>query len=159
MKRSSVVLLLIVFVIALGYQFHEAKKLAPTIEDFTNTQEVSGVYTYDQSDPKRPVSRINGQRIYCGAGYALAVGSCTGEVPPMSRVTASIARLKTTDEEILFATSIRLNSEYLYRSSPGDNLHNWWVSSYLEMLNWPVLIVMWIVLLKVLFLLLFRSGK
>lgn len=137
------VIALVIFLAAMAYQDGKLKQMAPSLEDFGRTTDITGLYSPDRFG-KNYVTRVDGHIIYCGLDYNGGVGSCITRlknVPLNSRVTVSVASIKTNSGSLLCASSIKLGGQEIYRKSPEKLLSDWWFSSRLQVMNIPLLLV------------------
>ncbi|GAB2581940.1 hypothetical protein ISP15_16605 [Dyella jejuensis] len=134
---------LFIFLAAITYQFGKLKKLAPSLDDFKKTTDISGAYSY-QKFGKNYETQVDGKYIYCGVNYSGGVGSCIAhlkEVPPNSQVTVTVASIKTNGGDVLCASSIKFEGREIYRKSPEKIFSDWWFTSRLHVTIIPMLLV------------------
>jgi hypothetical protein len=134
---------LIIFLAATAYQFGKLKNLAPSLDDFRKTTDISGIYSYEKFG-KNYETKVDGKDIYCGVNYNGGVGSCIVHlkgVPPKSQITVSVASIKTNSGNVLCASSITFDGREIYRKPPEKIYRNWWFASRLNVTIIPMLLV------------------
>lgn len=139
----KIVIGLFIFLAAITYQFGKLKKLAPSLDDFKKTTEISGIYTY-QKFGRNYETQVAGKPIYCGVNYSGGVGSCVAHlrgVPPNSQVTVTAASIKANGGDVLCVSSITFDGREIYRKSPEEIFSDWWVTSRLHVTIIPMLLV------------------
>ena len=128
---------------AITYEARELRQLAPSLEDFRQTNNISGIYSYKWYG-RNVVTRINGKVFFCGINYEGGHGSCfvpLEDVPNNSRIKVVAASIKTRGGNALYASSIAFDGREIYRKPPDKSLHRWWIDSWLEVTGLPMLLM------------------
>jgi hypothetical protein len=143
MNKKSLLIVtvgLIIFLPALAYQIGVLRRFVPTLEDFSKTSSVTGIYSYEKLG-RSSLTRIDGKLFYCRASYHGEDGSCYAPLeglPSNIKITAELASINTTDGHVLWAMSVSSGGQEIYRTSPEQALHDWWYASRFEVLGAPL---------------------
>lgn len=132
-----------IFLGAWAHQCAKLEKFAPSLEDFSQTTELSGIYSYEWIG-KNVLTRINGRLIYCSVDYGGGTGSCfvpMKHVPSNSHVTLDAAMIKTDSGTALYAEKIDVGGNVLWSKSPEESLKEWWFGSRLGVIDIPLIIL------------------
>ena len=131
-----------ILLVAFAYQNAKLRKMAPSLEDFTRTTVVSGIYSYQQYG-RNIVTRIDGKPMYCSLNYNGGTGSCfvpLKHVAPNTRITITAASIKTASGPMLYPNSIEVGGQEVYRVLPEKSLNDWWFGSRLGLATLPLLL-------------------
>jgi hypothetical protein len=134
---------LVIFLVASAYQIEELRKLAPSLEDFSQTTNISGAYSYEWYG-RNVETQVDGKSLHCGVNYGGSHGSCFSplkNIPKNSRITVDAANIRTSYGDVLYATSITVDGLEIYRKSPKQSLHDWWLDSCFEVIAFPLLLL------------------
>ena len=144
---------LVIFLAAAAYQVRQLERLAPSLEDFSQTTNISGIYSYEWYG-RSAVTKVDEKLLHCGVNYEGSHGSCSlplKEVPKNSYITAAAASIKTDSGSVLYAMSIMVDGQEVYRKSPRQALHDWWFDSCLAVTTLPLLLIAIYIFLLIIF--------
>lgn len=143
MTRSLIVKIsigAIIFLLELAYQIVNLRRMVPSVDGFGTTTSVTGTYSYERLG-RNTLTRIGGRLLYCGVNYQGGHGSCyvfLKDLPRNSRITATVTSIDTMSGHVLYAMSVNFDGQEVYATSPRQALHDWWFSSRLATLGFPL---------------------
>ncbi|GAB2579877.1 hypothetical protein GCM10027066_22700 [Dyella jejuensis] len=133
---------LAIFLVMSIYQIKKIREFTPSLLDFSQTTDISGVSSYLTSG-RVGASLVDGKVFFCGAGYSGGDGPCRAlaKLPKGSKITVAAATLKTSRGTILYAMNVKFNSQEVYKISPEKALREWLIGSCIGMAIMSVLSV------------------
>lgn len=132
-----------ILLVTLAHQNATLKRMAPSLEDFTQETIISGVYSYEQYG-RNIITRIDGKVMYCSVNYNGGTGSCfvpLKNVPSNSRITIAAALIKTNSGTVIYPNSVKVNDREIYKIFPEKSLKEWWFGSRLGLTTFPLILV------------------
>lgn len=134
---------LLIFLSGIAHQLDELRQFAPSLDDFRQTTNVSGIYSYEHF-ARNNLTRIDDKLFFCALNYNGGIGSCyvfLKNLPENSKITIAAASPRTKSGNVLYATRIIFNGYEVYRKTPKQSLHDWWFASCLEVSEFPLLLM------------------
>jgi hypothetical protein len=143
---------LAIFLVMSIFQIKKIREFAPSLLDFNQTTDISGVSSYLPYG-RTGISRVDGKVFFCGADYSGSDAPCRAlaKLPDGSKITVAAATLKTNGGTILYAMNVKFNSQEIYKISPEEALRKWWIGSCIGMSIMPGLSVGMYILILALF--------
>ncbi|MBD8880086.1 MULTISPECIES: hypothetical protein [Rhodanobacter] len=133
----------VIFWAVFAYQNEKLKNLAPSLEAFSQTKEVTGIYTYKQYG-RNFITWLDNTQIECSLDYSGGNASCfahTKDIPRGEKITVAMSLIKMDAENVPYVSAIKFNGKEIYRKAPTDSLKDWWFGSRATKAFLPALLV------------------
>jgi hypothetical protein len=121
---------LAIFLMVSIYQIIKVRQFAPSLLDFSQTTDISGGSSYLPKG-RVGISQVDGKVFFCGADYSGGNAPCRAlaKLAEGSKITVAAATLKTASGMVLYAMSVKSNTQEIYKRSPEEALRKWWIGS------------------------------